>query len=162
MCSSDLEDGARPLQSLELLPHRIARAVALPAVFREQDALGKALRVGEMRRRCAQVLAQQQVDVRLLVRHINVIGYHIEAKPKDGEALASNTKANPAFPNVVPGVVFAGYKTPFTWNNVSPRAGVTYALDAASKTVARVGATRMMVAKISCMAALWPMMFSNL
>jgi hypothetical protein len=29
---------------------------------------------------------------------------------------------------VVPGIVFAGYKTPFTWTP-SPRAGVTYALD---------------------------------
>ena len=45
---------------------------------------------------------------------------------QDGEALPSETAANPAFPNVVPGVVFAGYKTPFTWNNFSPRAGVTY------------------------------------
>ena len=31
----------------------------------------------------------------------------------------------------------------------------------ASSTVARVGATRVMVAKISCMGALCPMMFSN-
>ncbi len=48
---------------------------------------------------------------------------------QDGEALPSETLPNAAFPTVVPGVVFAGYKTPFTWNNFSPRAGVTYALD---------------------------------
>ncbi|HEX8027686.1 MAG TPA: TonB-dependent receptor [Vicinamibacterales bacterium] len=61
---------------------------------------------------------------------------------QDGEALASNTLANPAFPNVVPGVVFAGYKTPFTWNDFSPRAGITYALDAEHKTVARASFSR--------------------
>lgn len=61
---------------------------------------------------------------------------------QDGEALPSNTRANPAFPAVVPGIVFAGYKTPFTWNNVSPRAGLTYAIDADSKTVARVSFSR--------------------
>jgi len=53
-----------------------------------------------------------------------------------GRALASNTAANPAFPALVPGIVFAGYDAPFTWNNLSPRAGVTYALDEARKTVA--------------------------
>jgi len=54
-----------------------------------------------------------------------------------GKALPSNTLANSAFPNIVPGIVFAGYDAPFTWNNVSPRAGVTLALDDARKTVAR-------------------------
>jgi hypothetical protein len=53
-----------------------------------------------------------------------------------GRALASNTTANPAFPNLVPGIVFAGYDAPFTWNNLSPRVGLTYALDEARKTVA--------------------------
>jgi len=61
---------------------------------------------------------------------------------QDGEALPSETKANPAFPAVVPGIKFAGYKTPFTWNNFSPRAGVTYALDADRKMVARVSFSR--------------------
>jgi hypothetical protein len=61
---------------------------------------------------------------------------------QDGEALPSETLANPAFPAVVPGIVFAGYKTPFTWNNFSPRAGVTYALDEGHKTVARASFSR--------------------
>ena len=56
---------------------------------------------------------------------------------QNGEALPSNTLANPAFPSVVPGLAFSGYSSPFTWNNVSPRAGITYALDAARKTIAR-------------------------
>jgi len=61
---------------------------------------------------------------------------------QDGEALPSETRANPAFPNVVPGVVFEGYKTPFTWNNWSPRVGITYALDEARKTIARASFSR--------------------
>jgi len=61
---------------------------------------------------------------------------------QDGEALPSEIAANPAFPNAVPGVSFAGYKTPFTWNNFSPRAGVTFALDEARKTVARASFSR--------------------
>jgi hypothetical protein len=54
-----------------------------------------------------------------------------------GRALPSATAANPAFPSVVPGLEFAGYDAPFTWNSVSPRVGVTYALDDARKTVVR-------------------------
>ena len=38
---------------------------------------------------------------------------------------------------------------------------LAHAAFAASSTVARVGATRMTVAKISCIAGLRPMMFSN-
>jgi hypothetical protein len=61
---------------------------------------------------------------------------------QDGEALPSETLSNAAFPAVVPGIVFAGYKTPFTWNNFSPRAGVTYALDENRKMVARASFSR--------------------
>lgn len=61
---------------------------------------------------------------------------------QDGEALPSDTLANPAFPTVVPGVKFAGYKTPFTWNNFSPRAGITYSIGADHKTVARASFSR--------------------
>ena len=59
-----------------------------------------------------------------------------------GSALPSVTAANPAFPALVPGVNFAGYEAPFTWNNVSPRAGLTYAIDASRQTVARVSYAR--------------------
>jgi hypothetical protein len=61
---------------------------------------------------------------------------------QDGEALPSDTLSNPAFPSVVPGVQFAGYKTPFTWNNFSPRAGITYSIGADHKTVARASFSR--------------------
>ena len=46
--------------------------------------------------------------------------------PRIAKALPSNTLANAAFPNVVPGIAFAGYDAPFTWNNVSPRAGLVF------------------------------------
>jgi hypothetical protein len=59
-----------------------------------------------------------------------------------GEALPSQTQANPAFPELVPGIDFAGYDSPFTWSNVSPRAGVTWALDEARRTVARGSISR--------------------
>ena len=59
-----------------------------------------------------------------------------------GKALPSNASANPAFPNVVPALVFAGYDTPFTWKDFSPRAGVTYALDESRKTVLRASFSR--------------------
>jgi hypothetical protein len=59
-----------------------------------------------------------------------------------GRALPSSTAANPALPSLVPGLVFAGYDAPFTWNNVSPRAGLTYALDESRRTVARASYAR--------------------
>jgi hypothetical protein len=59
-----------------------------------------------------------------------------------GKALPSQTLANPAFPELVPGIDFAGYDAPFTWNNVSPRAGLTLALDEARRTIARASFSR--------------------
>ena len=59
-----------------------------------------------------------------------------------GKALPADIAAEPAFPNVVPGVLFAGYDTPFTWNNFSPRAGLTYAIDDSRKTIARASFSR--------------------
>ena len=59
-----------------------------------------------------------------------------------GRALPSVTAANPTFPALVPGLAFAGYDAPFTWNNISPRAGLTYALDESRKTVVRASYAR--------------------
>jgi hypothetical protein len=59
-----------------------------------------------------------------------------------GEARPSETQPNTAFPNAVPGIVFAGYKTPFTWNDVTPRVGLTYALDESRKTLLRASFSR--------------------
>jgi hypothetical protein len=54
-----------------------------------------------------------------------------------GRALPSATAANPAFPVLVPGLIFTGYDAPFTWNNISPRAGLTFALNESRTTVLR-------------------------
>ena len=59
-----------------------------------------------------------------------------------GEALASETASNSAFPNLVPGINFTGYEAPFHWNNLTPRVGVTYALDEARKTIFRASFSR--------------------
>jgi hypothetical protein len=61
---------------------------------------------------------------------------------QNGRALPSATLANPVLPALVPGLSFAGYEAPFTWNNVSPRAGLTYALDGSHKTIARASYAR--------------------
>ena len=59
-----------------------------------------------------------------------------------GRALASQTTSNLAFPDLVPGIDFAGYRSPFTWNTISPRIGLTYALDESRKTVLRTSFNR--------------------
>jgi hypothetical protein len=59
-----------------------------------------------------------------------------------GSSLPSQTSSNPAFPDLVPGIDFAGYDAPFTWNNVSPRVGVTYSLDDRHRTIVRASFTR--------------------
>ena len=61
---------------------------------------------------------------------------------QNGKALPSETLPNAAFPQLIPGVVFAGYETPFTWNNWSPRIGITYALDEERRTIARASYSR--------------------
>jgi hypothetical protein len=59
-----------------------------------------------------------------------------------GEALPSDTRSNAAFSSLVPGISFTGYKAPFTWKNVSPRAGLTFALDSANKSILRASFSR--------------------
>jgi hypothetical protein len=59
-----------------------------------------------------------------------------------GAALGSTTAGNQAFPNMLPGAVFAGYSSPFTWNNFSPRVGLTYALDEARHMQVRASFSR--------------------
>lgn len=59
-----------------------------------------------------------------------------------GAALASQARGNAGLPDVVPGIDFSGYDTPFTFNDFSPRVGVTYALDDARKTIVRASFSR--------------------
>jgi hypothetical protein len=59
-----------------------------------------------------------------------------------GAALPSDISSNGAFPNLVPAVAYAGEEAPFTWNDVTPRIGLTYALDDSRKTQLRASYAR--------------------
>jgi carboxypeptidase family protein/TonB-dependent receptor-like protein len=54
-----------------------------------------------------------------------------------GNNQATSAAANPVFPELLPALNFPGRSSDFTWNDLSPRVGVTIALDDAHKTVAR-------------------------
>ena len=45
--------------------------------------------------------------------------------------------ANPVVPDLLPAVTTIGGRTPFTWENVVPRIGLTYALGQDNKTLLR-------------------------
>jgi hypothetical protein len=51
--------------------------------------------------------------------------------------LESEAPANASFPNVVPALSYGGSEDLIKWNTISPRVGVSYALDEARKTVLR-------------------------
>jgi hypothetical protein len=61
---------------------------------------------------------------------------------QSGSALPSSTQSNPAFASLVPGIEFAGYDAPFTWNTVHPRIGATWALDETRRTIVRANFSR--------------------
>ena len=54
----------------------------------------------------------------------------------------STAPANPAFPELLPELAYDGAGSTITWNNFSPRASLTLALDEARKTVARASYSR--------------------
>src|SRR5262249_26644503 len=55
---------------------------------------------------------------------------------------ASSTPANPMFPELLPALSFGGGGTGIEWNTISPRVGLTYALDESRKTVMRASYAR--------------------
>ena len=55
---------------------------------------------------------------------------------------ASTAPANTMFPDLLPSLSFDGGGPTITWNDISPRVGVTYALDEKRKTVARASYAR--------------------
>lgn len=59
-----------------------------------------------------------------------------------GAALPSRADGNPAFPDIVPGVVFDGFDLPFVWNTLSPRAGASWAVDEARRWIVRGSISR--------------------
>jgi hypothetical protein len=61
---------------------------------------------------------------------------------QSGSALPSTIDGNKAFPDLVPGLTFSGYDSPFVWNTFSPRAGVTLAVDESRHTIVRASYSR--------------------
>ena len=55
---------------------------------------------------------------------------------------ASSAPANTMFPDLLPGLSFDGTSPKISWNDVSPRVGATFALDANRKTVVRASYAR--------------------
>ncbi len=53
------------------------------------------------------------------------------------ENAPSTAKANPLFPEILPDLVYDGSGTKISWSDISPRVGVTYALDEGRKTLLR-------------------------
>jgi hypothetical protein len=59
-----------------------------------------------------------------------------------GKNLASSANANPVVPELLPAVHYAGQDAGFSWNTITPRLGLTYALGAEKKTLLRASYSR--------------------
>jgi hypothetical protein len=59
-----------------------------------------------------------------------------------GRNKATSVEGNPLLPGLLPGIDYAGGTESVVWNDLSPRLGVTYALDEARKTVLRASFAR--------------------
>jgi hypothetical protein len=59
-----------------------------------------------------------------------------------GENKASVAGANPVFPELLPEVHYAGEDSGFTWSDITPRVGLTYAVGAQRKTLLRASYSR--------------------
>jgi hypothetical protein len=53
------------------------------------------------------------------------------------KALPSTVPANPIIPDIMPGIDFPGANAGVTWNDISPRVGLTYDISGTGRTVAR-------------------------
>ncbi len=61
---------------------------------------------------------------------------------QEGENKASSAAANPVAPELLPAINYAGQDSGFTWSDVTPRVGLTYAIGAERKTLLRASYSR--------------------
>jgi hypothetical protein len=61
---------------------------------------------------------------------------------QEGENVSTTVRANPLFPDVLPSVTSPGIDSGFTWTNLVPRLGLTYALGPERKTLLRASYSR--------------------
>ena len=59
-----------------------------------------------------------------------------------GKNLASRARANPVLPEILPEVSYAGGDSGFTWESITPRLGLTYALGSQNRTLLRASYSR--------------------
>ena len=59
-----------------------------------------------------------------------------------GKNKATSVEANPLLPDLLPGIDYPGGNDSIVWNDLSPRLGLTYALDDARKTILRASFAR--------------------
>ncbi|MEO8504286.1 MAG: carboxypeptidase regulatory-like domain-containing protein [Acidobacteriota bacterium] len=68
------------------------------------------------------------------------VGVHYDNQ--QGETAVLSVPANSFVPSVLPGLTTVGSQNSFTWTNVTPRLGITYALGAERKTLLRASYSR--------------------
>jgi hypothetical protein len=61
---------------------------------------------------------------------------------QDSRNLPGQFRANPAFPDILPAVAYAGEENNFEWTTLAPRLGLTYALGEEKKTLLRASYSR--------------------
>ncbi|MEO8502304.1 MAG: TonB-dependent receptor [Acidobacteriota bacterium] len=68
------------------------------------------------------------------------VGIHYDRQK--GETASISIPGNPFVPSVLPGLNSPGHENNFTWTNITPRLGITYALGAERKTLLRASYSR--------------------
>ncbi|HXO21773.1 MAG TPA: TonB-dependent receptor [Thermoanaerobaculia bacterium] len=70
------------------------------------------------------------------------VNFGVRYDTQGGNNLAESVRANPAFPTLLPALHYNGGTIGYTWKNLTPRLGLTYALGAERKTLLRASYSR--------------------